>query len=104
VAARSGLSREKLHEKFKALRWERPPKFEEWYADVERVRREGVAVDRGNYVRGVTVVASLIPPAPDGATRGIALIGFEHKMIEKQLREARQDLMVATEAIVAKLS
>jgi DNA-binding IclR family transcriptional regulator len=104
VAARSGLSREKLQEKFKALRWERPPKFEEWYADVERVRREGVAVDRGNYIRGVTILSALIPQTLDRATRGIALIGFEHEMIEKHLRETRQDLMLAVEAIVAKLS
>jgi len=40
----------------------------------------------------------------DRATRGIALIGFEHEMIEKHLREARQDLTVAVEAIVTKLS
>jgi DNA-binding IclR family transcriptional regulator len=104
VAARSGLSREQLQEKFNAVRWERPPKFEEWYADVERVRREGVAIDRGNYIRGVTIVASLIPQTLDRATRGIALIGFEHEMTEKNLRETRQDLILAVDAIVAKLS
>jgi DNA-binding IclR family transcriptional regulator len=104
VAARSGLSREKLQEKFEALRWERPPKFEEWYADVERVRREGVAVDRGNYIRGVTILSALIPEMPDCATRGIVLIGFEHEMIEKHLPETRQDLMLAVEAVAAKLS
>jgi DNA-binding IclR family transcriptional regulator len=104
VAARSDLSREKLQEKFKALRWEKPPKFEEWYADIERVRREGVAVDRGNYVRGVTIVASLIPQTLDRATRGIALAGFEHEMIEKRLRETRQDLMLQVDAVAAKLS
>jgi DNA-binding IclR family transcriptional regulator len=104
VAARSGLSREQLQEKFKAVRWERPPKFDEWYADVERARREGVAVDRGNFIRGVTIVASLIPQTRDRATRGIALVGFEHEMIEKHLRETRQDLVLAVNAVVAKLS
>ncbi len=104
VAARSGLSREQLQEKFGELRWEKPPKFADWYADLERVQREGWAVDRGNFIRGVAVVASLVPLTRDRIIRGIALIGFEHDLTEKRLSEIRRGLQEEIDTIFAKLS
>ena len=103
VAVASGLSREELSARFDELRWERRPRFEDWYADVERVREDGFALDRGNYIRGITVIAMLIPPGPDRATRGIAAIGFEHHMTEKSLANLRDGLMAAVRDTAAQL-
>jgi DNA-binding IclR family transcriptional regulator len=104
VAARSGLSKAELQEKFNALRWDKLPKFEDWYAEVERAQREGFAVDHGNYIRSLTIVAALIPPTTDRVTRGIALIGFEHDMTEKKLRDIKRDLIHETGVVFANLS
>ncbi len=103
VAAASGLGREELAKRFAELRWEKAPRFEEWYADVERSREDGVAVDRGAYIRGLTIVSTLLPVGVDGALRGIALIGFEHHMTERTIRQLRDDLIAATRSIAARL-
>jgi DNA-binding IclR family transcriptional regulator len=36
VAATSGLGKEALKRRFEAVRWQKPPRFEDWYADVQR--------------------------------------------------------------------
>jgi len=104
VAAESGLSREALRKRFEALRWERGPKFEDWYAEVERTRVEGVGVDRGNYIRGLTILAALVPRSLDRVIRGIAIIGFDHHMTERTLRHLKNQLKDAVGALSAKLN
>ena len=47
-----------LRVKFTTLRWQNPPKFETWYKEVQETRRRGYGVDSGNYIRGVTVIAT----------------------------------------------
>jgi DNA-binding IclR family transcriptional regulator len=103
VAAASGASREELRAKFKKLRWEHAPRFDEWYADVQRAKTEGFAVDRGNFIRGVTVMATLLKPGADGITRGIAAVGFDHNMTEKSLPRLRDALGEAAHSTAAQL-
>lgn len=103
VAAASKGSREELKARFEELRWEKAPRFEDWYADVERTRREGVALDRGNYIRGITVMATLIPEGPDRAVRGIAAIGLDHHMTEKSLQQLRDNLLESARTTGAQL-
>jgi DNA-binding IclR family transcriptional regulator len=104
IAAESGLNREALRKRFETLRWERSPKFEDWYADVERTRVEGVAVDRGNYVRGLTILAALVPRSADRAVRGVAIMGFDHHMTERILRQLKSQLKDAVKTLSAKLN
>lgn len=54
-----------LKDRFESLRWEAPPSFEQWLAQVEDTRLHGYAIDDGNYISGVTVIA-----APVWKTRG----------------------------------
>lgn len=104
VAAMRGLSRAALKQMFDALRWEQAPKFDDWYAEVERTKVEGLAVDRGSYIRGVTIIAALLPVGADRATRGIALIGFEHRMtLDKTLRQIKDDVRQAVLALGSQL-
>ena len=103
MAAASGLSRDKLKKHFDALRWETGPKFEDWYADVERVRAEGVGVDRGYYVRGLTILSALVPVGADRVPRGIALVGFDHQMTERSIRQFKDQLREATQLLGAQL-
>lgn len=102
VAAMRDLSRDELKKKFEALNWEKAPRFEDWCAEIERAKIEKVAVDRGGYIRGVTVVAALLPRGADRATRGIALIGFDHHMAtERTMRLIKDDLRASVENLAA---
>jgi DNA-binding IclR family transcriptional regulator len=103
IAAASGLSKEELRARFKQLRWERPPKFEDWYSEVQRTKSEGIGLDRGTFIRGVTVVATLIPAGLDGAKRGVAVIGFEHHMTEKMITQAREALLGAAQVVASQI-
>jgi DNA-binding IclR family transcriptional regulator len=47
-----------LEARFKTLRWDEPPTFDEWKAQVAQTRVQGFAVDAGNYITGVTVIAA----------------------------------------------
>ena len=104
VAAASSLSKEELRARFEELRWERAPRFEDWYAEVEKTRLEGVSIDRGAYIRGLSIVSALLPVETDHARRGIALIGFEHQMTERAIRTIKDDLLEATRAVAARMS
>jgi DNA-binding IclR family transcriptional regulator len=60
VAAYSQLPARSLRTQFERLRWHRPPSFEEWQAQVADVRTRGYAVDDGNYINGVYILAAPI--------------------------------------------
>ncbi|MDB5985768.1 MAG: Transcriptional regulator, IclR family [Nevskia sp.] len=104
VAASRNLKRDELKKRFDSLRWEKAPRFEDWYAEVERTKVEGVAIDRGSYIRGVTILAALLPSGADRATRGIALVGFDHHMTERSLRQLKDDLRAAVALLGAQLN
>ena len=58
IAAFGDHPEAELQERFAALRWDDPPTFAEWQAQVRQTREQGFAVDAGNYISGVTVVAA----------------------------------------------
>ena len=60
-------------------------------------------MDRGNYIRGITTMATLLPKGPDGAIRGIAAIGFDHHMTEKALQQIRASLLEAARSTAAQV-
>ena len=57
VAANSQHPWSEVERRFKALRWHHAPDITAWRKDVEKVRRTGYSIDRGNYIGGVTVIA-----------------------------------------------
>jgi DNA-binding IclR family transcriptional regulator len=103
VAAQSGLSRDELERRFAQLRWERPPRFDDWYEELDRVNAENVAIDVGQYVRGITVMATLIARTSENVTRGIALIGLEHQMTDALVAKLRDEILNAAAEVAAEL-
>lgn len=58
IAAFGGYPQSELKPRFDQLRWDEPPSWEDWLAQVDDARVSGVAVDAGHYLSGVTVVAA----------------------------------------------
>jgi DNA-binding IclR family transcriptional regulator len=58
IAAFGGHGWAAIERRFRALRWDRPPSWSAWRAEVEATRAQGYAVDEGNYIDGVTVIAA----------------------------------------------
>lgn len=89
---------------FAQLRWEQPPTFEAWLASIDRVRRDGYAIDEGDYIRGVTAVAA--PAFNDqGAMLGcIAAVALREQMFGAKLQALIDDLRSAAADISQKLA
>jgi DNA-binding IclR family transcriptional regulator len=98
IAAFGDWSPAELRPRFEQLRWDDPPGWEDWLTQVAQARAQGYAVDDGNYIAGVTVVAAPVWKAPGtpshalvgigigGAVReGLAALGPELVMAASQL-------------------
>jgi DNA-binding IclR family transcriptional regulator len=76
LAAFGGFSDAELEARFKPLRWEEPPAFADWLEQVEATRAQGFAVDPGNYISGVTVVAAPVWKARGRPSHALVAIGI----------------------------
>ncbi|CAN5791328.1 IclR family transcriptional regulator [soil metagenome] len=110
VAALRQLDDTELRGRFSGLRWQNPPSFAAYRADVRAARQDGYARDRGNLFAGVDIVASIVVDQ-DGRPRyglsGIAISGQVEdagmRRLGLELREvgrrARQALFAPQSAI-----
>jgi DNA-binding IclR family transcriptional regulator len=80
VAAYSGQPWKELERRFRSLRWQDPPDIEVWRQELETVRRKGYAVDRGNYINGVTVLAVPVFNARKEITHTLVAAGLADQM------------------------
>ena len=111
VAAQSGLSDAQLKQRFAALKWQSPPRFEDWMKDVVAARKNGVAVDAGNYITGFTVVAAPVTGSQAGPQAGpaeavrqaVSIVGVSERMSGKTLAMLKSDTKEAAQRIAADL-
>ena len=95
VAAYSNTPRSQLKAQFERLRWHDAPSFEQWEAEVAEVRARGYAIDDGNYIRGVSIVAA---PVLDGD--GL----FRHGIVSVSIRNSPEDINLEALAADVKMS
>ncbi len=74
IAAFGGHDLERLRPRFEKLRWDNPPDFELWCAQIAETRLQGFAADVGHYIAGVTVLAA--PVTRTGSAPTHALVAF----------------------------
>ncbi|NND66041.1 MAG: IclR family transcriptional regulator [Halioglobus sp.] len=58
IAAFGDYSEAELGKRFATLRWDNPPMFESWLVQVAQTRERGFALDAGNYIDGISVLAA----------------------------------------------
>jgi DNA-binding IclR family transcriptional regulator len=98
IAAFGGHPETELELRFKALRWDEPPSFEQWKEQVRQARGQGFAVDAGNYIAGVTVVAAPVWRAPGKLSHALVSIGVGSALkaslpaLQEALRGAARNL------------
>jgi DNA-binding IclR family transcriptional regulator len=76
IAAFGDHGEAELEARFRTLRWDEPPTFAEWRAQVSQTRVQGFAVDAGNYISGVTVVAAPVWRAPGKLSHALVAVGI----------------------------
>lgn len=102
IAAFGNHADAELESRFETLRWDRPPTFGEWKKQVEQTRAQGFAVDDGNYISGVTVIAA--PVWKTRAQLSHALVGIGIGGALKRGRSAvGKDILTAARALSSRL-
>lgn len=76
IAAFGDHAEGEIEARFKALRWDEPPSFPAWQAQVEETRAQGYAVDEGHYIAGVTVVAAPVWKTRSKLSHALVAIGI----------------------------
>lgn len=75
-AAFGNVDRNKVYKDLVKRKWAKVPEFEEWSAEVDDTIRNGYAVDRENYILGVTLVGAPIFDSAGDMTHVLALVAI----------------------------
>ncbi len=102
IAAFGGYRPEVLESRFKTLRWDDPPTREQWNQQIQLTREQGVAVDFGNYIAGVTVVAAPVWKSRDTLSHALVAIGIGSNL-RNRLPELQQALLTEAQTLSGRL-
>jgi DNA-binding IclR family transcriptional regulator len=104
IAAFGGWSDAQLKPRFGKLRWDEPPEWETWKAQVEDARKTGIAVDSGHYLAGVTVVAAPVWTQQGRPSHALVAIGLGSAMRGEGLPRLKETLLSASRSLTEQLS
>jgi DNA-binding IclR family transcriptional regulator len=103
IAAFGGYAEEELRERFRTLRWDDPPTFDEWKTQVEKTRVQGFAIDPGNYISGVTVVAAPVWKSREMLSHALVAVGIGKALRRATLPALQDALMSAARTLTNQL-
>jgi DNA-binding IclR family transcriptional regulator len=92
MAVHSGLSAAELRLRVSELRWDASPSFEQYLAEVDEARRLGYAVDRSQYVKGVTTASAAILDSAGRPIMAISAVGFAAQLDAQAIQSLGEDL------------
>ena len=103
VAATRRLPKSELRRRFRSLRWQNAPTFEEYAADVERAQLTGFAFDHGTLFQGLDIAAAVIVDHEGRVRFGISGIAIMGQMKKTELDALARELRDTTNRISANL-
>ena len=103
IAAFGDHSEAELEERFKSLRWDEPPTLLEWKTQVTHTRAQGFAVDAGNYISGVTVVAAPVWRSRARLSHALVAISIGGALKRSGLPALQNDLVSAARTLSSQL-
>lgn len=103
VAAFGGHPLAELKKRFEALRWQSTPSWKAWCEEVETVRRQGFAVDRGNYIAGITIVAVPVLDDRQRISHTLVCIGLSGQLGRAQLTALARDMQATAKTLASNL-
>ena len=88
---------------FQSLRWDQAPTYATWQSEVAQARRLGYALDKGNYIRGVTIVAAPVMGIEGGMTHAIVAVALNEQVRADGLGVLGQEVRSAATRVTAQL-
>jgi DNA-binding IclR family transcriptional regulator len=68
-----------IRARFGTLRWDVPPTLASWRSQVRAARSAGYAIDDGQYIRGVSIVAAPVH-MPNGSINALVVVGVSEQL------------------------
>lgn len=103
IAAFGDYPEDELKARFDKLRWEEPPSFAEWQAQVAETRGTGLGVDEGNYISGVTVLAAPVWKSRGKPSHALVAIGIGSALKRSGLPELKTALLGAARSLTQQM-
>ena len=103
VAAFSGEPWSAIERRFRSLRWQKAPDLSVWRKEIEAVRRKGYSIDRGNYIRGVSVLAVPVFDARNQMTHALVAAGLTDRLQNSRGVELAGEMRREAERVAAML-
>lgn len=104
IAAFGDHSAAEIEARFKTLRWDDPPTLEDWRAQVTRTRSQGFAVDAGNYISGVTVVAAPVFRSRAKLSHALVAIAIGSALRRSGSAALQEAVLNASQTLTSQLS
>lgn len=103
IAAFGDYTDAELEKRFAKLRWDDPPAFSTWKKQVAETRRRGFAVDVGNYIAGVTVLAAPVWSAHERPGHAIVALGIGSALRAQGLAPLQEALVAGAATLSQRL-
>lgn len=103
IAAFGDHAEAELEARFRTLRWDEPPSFWQWKAQVEQTRTQGFAVDEGNYISGVTLVAAPVWKTRAKPSHALVAVGIGSTLKRAGLPALQDALLSAARSLSSQL-
>ena len=103
VAAFSEHPRNEIERRFRLLRWDNAPPYDTWRKEVDKVRRQGFSIDRGNYIAGVTIVAAPVLNGRGTISHTIAAAGLGNQLDRARSLALARDMRSAAREVATQL-
>jgi DNA-binding IclR family transcriptional regulator len=103
IAAFGNHSEAELEARFKTLRWDVPPTLQQWKAQIRQTRVQGFAVDDGNYISGVTVIAAPVWKTRSDLSHALVAVGIGSEARRTKLAALAQALLSASKRLSSQL-
>lgn len=94
IAAFGDYDEQVLNARFATLRWDDPPTFEQWREQVAQTREQGYAVDPGNYISGVTVLAAPVWKGPGQLSHALVVLAIGNTL-QREGMSGLQDALLS---------
>ena len=103
LAAFGGHCEGDIERAFRDLRWDTAPSFETWQAEVAATRRAGYGIDKGSYIRGITVLAAPVMSGDCKMTHALAAVGLTEQLKSGEATALGKELKAAAERITLRI-
>ncbi len=103
MAARLGLSKDTITERFKQLRWDNPPTLQTYLREVQQAKKRGWAVDMGNVFAGISTVSV---PILDRHERSVFVVNVSFFLVQRtkaELAEVGEELKLLAPRVASAL-